>query len=284
VAGNGCGISPARTRAILYNQLAAPGPITGAASGVCQAQDQMYCVSPVTGATSYIWTVPAGAVIDGASNGNCIVVDFGNITPGSITVAAVNGCGSGLSRSLAVTGVPATPGPISGPTTVCTGQTYTYQINTVPGANTYTWTIPGGTTITNGGQGTKIIDLKFSSTPATNMVVSVKASNACGTSAARSLSGIASSFCIRAGSSMSEINAYPNPTKDLLNVDFSTDVDQDYVMTLIDVAGRVVYSESKTATAGSNNLKVDVKGLSSGVYMLNFRMGDANEQIRVFVD
>ena len=69
-----------------------------------------------------------------------------------------------------------------------------------------------------------------------------------------------------------------------MNVDFSSDVNQDYVITLVDVAGRVIFNESNTATEGSNNLKLDVKGLSSGVYMLNFKMGDANEQIRIFVD
>jgi CHRD domain/PKD-like domain/Secretion system C-terminal sorting domain/Putative metal-binding motif/Dictyostelium (slime mold) repeat len=285
VAGNGCGNSPARTRVILYNLLPAPSPIMGAVNGLCGMQDQVYCVASVPGATSYSWTIPAGATIDGPANGNCITVDFGSIVSGSITVAAVNACGTGAVRSLAVIGAPGTPGPISGLTTVCTGTAYIYQVNTVPGAVTYTWTVPGGSTILSG-QTTKIINLLFSNTPATNMVVSVKASNACGTSASRTLPGIVSNFCVRTSinSALSSLNAYPNPAKDLLNVDFSSEIEQDYVMSILDVAGRVIYNESKTSVSGINNLKINVKGLSSGVYMLNFKMGDANEQIRIMVE
>lgn len=54
---------------------------------------------PVTGATSYLWTVPSGATIVGASNGTSIQVNFTNsFSIGSICVAAVNSCGAGSSR------------------------------------------------------------------------------------------------------------------------------------------------------------------------------------------
>ena len=50
------------------------------------------------------------------------------------------------------------------------------------------------------------------------------------------------------------------------------------------MTGRVVMSDVRTSSEGENHVELNVKGLASGVYMLNFQMGDSNEQIRVFVD
>jgi hypothetical protein len=155
-------------------------------------------------------------------------------------------------------------------------------VATVSGATLYTWTAPG----TISGQGTKIIQVTYGSTPANNQQITCRTSNACGQSAIRTLGGITIQFCpARVGEgALTDLNAYPNPTNDVLNVDFSTDINQDYVITLTDATGRVAFSESNTATQGLNNLKIDVKGLTSGLYMLNFLMGDSNQTIRVFVE
>ncbi|MGE3823694.1 MAG: hypothetical protein AB7G44_05675, partial [Bacteroidia bacterium] len=77
--------------------------------------------------------------------------------------------------------IPATPGSISGVTSVCSGQTgVTYSITAVSGATSYTWTVPSGATITSG-QGTTSVTVDFGSSSGN---VSVTASNTCGTSSA----------------------------------------------------------------------------------------------------
>jgi len=71
-----------------------------------------------------------------------------------------------------------TPGPITGTNPVCPGQTFTYSIPAVPGATTYTWTVPSGSVI-NSGQGTTTITVTFGSNTGN---LCVTASNTCLTS------------------------------------------------------------------------------------------------------
>lgn len=284
-AENACGVSPARTKGIGLNILPAPAAISGPSDGVCAATGVVYSIPPVTGASSYQWTVPAGASIVGSATGSSITVDFtGSFTSGPITVRALNNCGQGSLRSMTVRGVPAQAGVISGPTSVCANQTYTYEVATVAGASTYIWTVPGGATIT-GGAGTKTISVQFGPNPTSGQSISVRTSNSCGTSPLRLLSGITVTLCPRIGD-MSDLslNAYPNPASDLLNITFVSDKTQDYTVRMQDATGRTVMAESKVAAEGSNHLEMSVKGLASGIYMMQFQMNDRTEQIRIFVD
>jgi hypothetical protein len=101
-AANDCGTGLVKTLAV-RSTLAAPGVVTGSTAVCANSTDNAYSVLPVAGATSYIWTVPAGATITSGSGTNSIVVDFGTTVTGGITVKGVNDCGNGLSRSLTLT-------------------------------------------------------------------------------------------------------------------------------------------------------------------------------------
>ena len=282
-ASNQCGSSAARTRAVSQNNLGAPASISGSIEGVCGASGVVYTVAPVSGAISYVWTVPAGVSILGATDGSSITVSFsGSFTTGSITAAASNNCGTGLARSLSVKAAPGLPGVISGPITVCTTSPQTYSIATVSGASSYTWTIPGGGTI-NSGQGTKIINMTYGPVASANGIVTVKAVNACGISAVRILA-VVSTVCPRVGESTSlNMVAYPNPVSTELTVEFGSSSAQNANITLRDAAGRIVYAESKGVAEGFNSAKVSVDGFASGIYMLQLQMNDRTEQIKVFV-
>ena len=85
-------------------------------------------------------------------------------------------------------------------------------------------------------------------------------------------------------SDVSAIVAYPNPVRDLLNVNFTSSKSEKYAIKITDMTGRVVFGDENTSAEGENHVELDVKGLASGIYMLNFQMGDTNEQIRVFVE
>ena len=74
--------------------------------------------------------------------------------------------------------LPATPGSITGPVSVCPWQTgVVYSITPVSGATNYFWSVSGATIVS--GQGSTSIILNFSITPANVCVV---ASNSCGSS------------------------------------------------------------------------------------------------------
>ena len=114
-----------------------PDP-AGAISGdpvFCQgASSVTYCVPPSFGAAFYDWTIPAGAAIVGADNGECITIDFsgyiGGIgSSGTISVTPTNACESGDPSSLTVTSGP----PPTSPDELfilCPGESATYG-NTV---------------------------------------------------------------------------------------------------------------------------------------------------------
>jgi len=283
-ASNACGNGNARTRTVLPNTLTAPGAISGQLTGLCNAAGVTYTCGSVTGASSYNWTVPAGASIVSGQGTTTIVVNYGSLTTGSVSVAAVNGCGDGTLRTATVTGAPGQPGVINGPSAICVLQNANYDVATVAGAASYTWAIPSGFQII-AGQGTKTLTVKAGSNPASGLTISVRAVNSCGTSPIRARNGISVTNCARTESSaFMDINAYPNPVSDLLNVTFSSDKNQDVLVNVLDAAGRLVMTENRNADEGSNKFEFSVKGLSSGIYSLQFRTADAVETIRIIVE
>ena len=82
-----------------------PPDIAGSISGqgnVCQGQNNVtYTVPSISGATSYIWSLPSGAT--GSSSSNTINVNFSlNATSGKITVKGHNNCCDGKVSSLPI--------------------------------------------------------------------------------------------------------------------------------------------------------------------------------------
>jgi hypothetical protein len=76
-----------------------PGNITGN-STTCVGDSVAYSVTPVSGATSYTWSLPNGWT--GTSTTNSINIRAGS-SSGSISVVAVNTCGNSPAATLAVT-------------------------------------------------------------------------------------------------------------------------------------------------------------------------------------
>ncbi len=104
---NGCGNGVPSTLNVAVSTLSTPGA-AGNISGnsqVCQGgTGYTYTVSPVTNATSYIWTYSGtGAVINGS--GNSVTVDFlPGAANGILRVAGTNGCATGAqSPSFSIT-------------------------------------------------------------------------------------------------------------------------------------------------------------------------------------
>ena len=192
-SGTSCYTSAARSLTV-YSVPVAPASITGTAIGVCGGSTQTYtCPVSTTGASSYTWAVPAGAVINTGQGTTSISVTFPAVyTTGAITVSAGNTCGNSAVRSLTVRSTTAQPGTITGTSTnLCAGGSFTYTIAAVTGASSYTWTPPSGCTITanTGTSITMTVPAGFVSG-----TLSVVANNACGASTARTLalSGIPS--------------------------------------------------------------------------------------------
>jgi large repetitive protein len=178
-ASGPCGTSSATCLTLtLGTAPVAPGTITGAAV-FCPGDTYTYTISSVTGATSYNWTVPSGATINSGQGTTSISVTYG-VNAGQVCVTATGACGTSPSTCLTVTlgTAPASPGAITGPTTFCPTETFSYSISAVSGATSYTWTVPTGSTI-NSGQGSTNISVTFGANAGQ---ICVTATGACGTS------------------------------------------------------------------------------------------------------
>ncbi len=99
-ATNSCATSAYRTF-VVSGKPKQPASISGAIS-VCANQTQVpYSTASVLGATSYLWTLPSGAVINSGQTINAITVNFGT-NAGNVAVKAKNACGTSAAYNLAV--------------------------------------------------------------------------------------------------------------------------------------------------------------------------------------
>ncbi len=134
---------------------------------------------------TYSWTGPNSYSSTLADPG-VVTANFNtDIHAGDYIVTIINGVASDCSYSstITVTGgvstIPATPGAITGNTTLggnTTGEPY--SIAAVPNAASYNWTVPSDATVTSG-QGTTSITVSFGTNDGN---VSVRSENGCGNS------------------------------------------------------------------------------------------------------
>ena len=138
-----------------------PGPITGPKGACRNTTGIVYSITPVPGATSYIWTLPTGAT--GSSTTTSISVSFGpTYAGGFICVSAVTPCGISAPSCMnipVITTYAGVPISISGPVIVCGPTIVTYTTSAL-NALGYNWTLTGGATIISG-QGTNTITVSI---------------------------------------------------------------------------------------------------------------------------
>ncbi|MFM1963524.1 MAG: hypothetical protein RLZZ172_2369, partial [Bacteroidota bacterium] len=200
-ATTSCGTTPFVTISLRAEAPETPAAIAASTNDICAAIADSsvvyFSVPRIASAASYIWTTQNGtttlvSAYGSGLNSNTIGVVFGKgFTSSRIKVQAVNACGVSEARSFTIVrNNPTQPGIISGPTNSCnyTGEngqlaTYTTPANAL--VTTYNWTVPSGV-IGLTGQGTNTISFKY---PAgfTKGILSVTATNGCGTSTSRSL-------------------------------------------------------------------------------------------------
>jgi len=283
-ASNVCGTSPARSKSLLQNFPSTPTAIQGQKEGLCNTVGNNFSIPAVVNATSYNWGISGGTIASGQGTLAISADVAALIGSGSITVQAVNGCGSSSTRSLTILGAPGRPSPITGSASVCDNTTEAYGVATVAGASSYTWVVtPNGSV--SSGQGTKNITIDWT-VPAIGQTMSVTASNACGTSLSRSLTGITVNNCPRFGANNDAVNlnAYPNPTSDRVTIEFTTQEDSDYNLIIADLSGRTVVLENSNAKAGWNSKVISLDGIASGVYMITLDMNTTRQQLKLVVN
>lgn len=120
------------------------GAFTAGPTAVCTDDGCVtYSIAAVTGATTYNWTVPAGAVICAGDNTNSVTIDFAASASGDVIVEPATGCATGATSSVTVT-VNTPPSILTttnnGP--VCSGESLTLNATATGTAPTFAWTGP----------------------------------------------------------------------------------------------------------------------------------------------
>jgi large repetitive protein len=299
VKANNClGSCTARILTVTGSKLpSTPGTISGCAIGLCRKTGVVYSVAAVSGATSYVWTLPAGAT--GASTTNSITVAFGTAFTGTgvITVKAKNACGTSTNAaSLTVSALLAAPGVITGSASTPKTQTAgVYSIVAVAGATSYTWTISGGAKFVGATTGTSV-KVNFTTATSATAVITVKANNACGCSAASSKTiTVTSAVAARPSNNGNTVSApetnilpdytvYPNPSNGQFKISFNTKESDKVVISVMDINGKVVYTSAKTYSAGYQLSQVNIAKVAKGVYYAHiWRNGIEEKTVQVLI-
>lgn len=283
-ASNACGTSSNRNRTLSVNNPATPSTISGQNSGLCNST-QLHSVTNVAGMT-YNWTPPAGATIVAGQGTNAVSVNYGNgFTGGNLAVTAGNTCSTSAARTRSMKAIPNIPAAITGPISVCTGQTgVNYTATPVSGATSYTWTPPAGASIA-AGQGTITSSINYGTNPTTGNI-RVKANNACGSSSNRSIS-VTSTTCPKISDfdqNVVSLSAVPNPASTYIEVAYRSTSESRAEVRINNILGQTIYKQVVNPDKGLNNFMIDLRKLAKGVYILSVIQDGKQQAQRLIIE
>lgn len=285
-----CGDRVFRVTTIDRSPLTMSGSISGTSTGV-RGLTKTYSVTPVAGATHYVWSTPYMSSIVGSSTGSSVQVVFNSsYCSGNITCKAANadGCFSNV-LTKAVNGIPLQPSNItfSGVTWPfdMVGNASVSNLNTV---SNYQWSVSSGTTILSG-QGTNNVQL-YLTNASNNGLVCVTPSNQCGTGPARckiiNIYNFKEDELAGDISTESELNFeyYPNPSHNELFISFEeTDFNKVVFIELLSIDGKLL--EQKEVIVDSGFVyTLNVSKYAAGNYMLRARSGEKDRVVQIVID
>jgi hypothetical protein len=119
-----------------------PSVLNLAVSGCPGDTALMLVVTPVSGATSYQWTLPSPAQATGNTSTDTLLFNTNGLVQGNATVTAVNACGSSAPLSLTLNIAPPNPGFTANPASPNINNAAVFTAATQNG--THAWTFQNG--------------------------------------------------------------------------------------------------------------------------------------------
>ncbi|MCB0769227.1 MAG: T9SS type A sorting domain-containing protein, partial [Flavobacteriales bacterium] len=71
----------------------------------------------------------------------------------------------------------------------------------------------------------------------------------------------------------SELNTWPNPVNDVLNIALTSELNGNVQVRISDLSGRVVSTENRSVSNGLNRMEAPVSDLNPGLYMVQLSNG-----------
>ncbi len=149
LTATGPGGSDTKTKTNYISVITTPGAPTGISgnTSICAGTNAVvYSISAVAFASSYVWTVPTGAVIASGNGTISITVNYsGAAISGNVSVYATNACGNGSPANLAISVSQPPSAALAGPDqlNIC-GTTSAILAANTPAVGSGIWTIVSG--------------------------------------------------------------------------------------------------------------------------------------------
>jgi len=279
---NECGLSPIR-KLVINSVPPIPTSISGSAYSNCNTTS-VYKTNKIIGASAYTWTTNIlGAVINSnpSPGDTMMTISFPLFTTGTISVVAVNSCGSSLVRTINVTGTPPAASKIFGVTNPCAGTLQNYYIAKIPGATSYEWAVPQGCVITSGAT-TNIIQVLIGNSAGDIIVSGV---NACGIGAPKKLNlPLPCSSLTSRKLESPGLDIFPNPTSGAIQISFIGLEAAVGKMQFINIDGIVLDAKIVNYRKGLNELSYDLSPFGKGVYLIQFITKHETQTVKVIND
>lgn len=68
--------------------------------------------------------------------------------------------------------------------------------------------------------------------------------------------------------------AYPNPTKDIVQIELNTTIGKSVTVNVLDLSGRQLISNSKPIITGKNKISLNIASLTAGIYFIEIKEGN----------
>lgn len=289
-ANNICFTTPDKFKTIALDIPSQPGNITGQIYSACNTT-LTYTISPVTGAASYSWTLPAGSSISGPTSNNSVDIQYTNPgNSGQLCVTANSTCLSGIQRCITVRARPEALSLITAnPSVFCANQNgVQFSINTPPiPSTTINWAATNGTATVVGGQGTTTMTANMGSV---NGDILVTPSNACSAGSTRKLTvnfpcrNASGSFEDLSESSDMQAHIFPSPTHDNAWLRFNSIAKAPYSIEVYDMLGQSTLKVNGVSDDGTNEIKLNLENLPSGIYLVKLYAGSVINILKIQID
>ncbi len=239
-----------------------------------------YKIDPVSNATSYSWTPPAGATLVLGQGTNQVTIQYYNgFVSGTISVKAINVCGMlSAAKTLNVSiKVPAAP-TISGNANPCPGNIETYVANCPSGVR-FNWTVSASVATILSGQGTNTLTIQYKPT-FSRATLAVSAVSVCGLTSANGTQVVNKGLRCRVVSpqpvvsnnpSAMEVNIYPNPAAGKFNIAVQgAETSTELHVEVSNASGQVVFRTTVPNPGGNVQLQIN-QPLPAGLYLVQCR-------------
>jgi hypothetical protein len=261
---------------------------SGQTTNICPNSSSTYCLPPYTNVKNYYWNFPTGFVVTGSNGGflgqnfdmtgpttNCVVATAGpGSVSGNVQVTVQFNTGATIQQNIPMT-MAAIPTSIGTPTyTFYSGTPTLYNYTFHPGSGGYgVYLSTDNINWYNAGTA-PLVQLNQYASSEYMWAKSVTLCGAFGPIAQFYLPAPPCKACGKhsvpventSEDQIQEINIYPNPAKEMLNIEIPA-LDQNILISIFNTDGKLVKSMQ---AAGNTKTNLDLSSFSTGLYLVHF--------------